>query len=121
MIRDRLAQLNVGDTAAELEALAEGDPGRVERDLAAIARQAAVGAVDAYWFDFTRDVWGRLDPGTGELVFDPITSGDFVPGVADLLGQVAQLVLDRGGRVVAVRGADLGEGWTGPAVARLRY
>lgn len=120
-IRDRLAALNVSDTVEELDALAEGDPGRLERDLAAIARQAAAGAVDAYWFDINRDVWGTLEAETGELVYDRSGADLFTEGVTDLLAQVALAVLDQGGRVVGVRGEDLGESWSGPALARLRY
>lgn len=119
-IREQLAALNVADTEAELEALGDGDPGRMERDLAAIARQAVSGAVDTFWFDVTRDVWGTLDPASGELTYER-TADLFAPAVSDLLAKVALLVLDQGGRVVAVRPDHLGDAWEGPALARLRY
>ncbi|HSO70118.1 MAG TPA: hypothetical protein VLQ67_10815 [Arachnia sp.] len=119
-IRGQLAELNVTDTLAELHDLGEGDPGRVERDLAAIAKQAINGAVDTIWFDVTLDIWGTLDTTNGALTYDR-NADLFAPAVSDLLAKVALLVLDQGGRVVAVRGADLGDAWDGPALARLRY
>ena len=120
-IRDRLAEQNASDTREELRELADGDPGRLERDLAAIAKQTVEGAVDTLWFDISADVWGSLDAVTGELTYDRSGADMFTPGVTDLLAQVALSVLDRGGRLVGVRGADLGDDWQGPALARLRY
>ena len=49
--------------------LAEGSAGRVERDLAAIGRLAADGAVETLWFDFTTSVNGTLDPESGAIEF----------------------------------------------------
>jgi hypothetical protein len=117
-VRGLLDELNVADTKAELAALADGDPGSVERDLAAIARMAVKGGVDTYWFDYSAPVPGTLDPTSGELVYAEDAAA---PEASDLLAQVALLVHESGGRVVAVRPADLGEAWAGPAIARLRF
>lgn len=119
-VRDLLADLNVADAQADIAALKDGDPGVLERDLAAIARQAVAGAVDTYWFDFSAEVPGTLDAGTGDLSYHQ-GEGMFAPGVSDLLDAVASLVHERGGRVVAVRGADLPGPWVGPALAKLRF
>lgn len=93
----------------------------MERDLAAIARMAVKGGVDTYWFDFTTGVPGGLDPKTGELSYADVATAATTASVSDLLARVAQLVYESGGRVVAVRGADLGQSWDGPALARLRF
>jgi hypothetical protein len=120
-VRGLLDEVNLTDTKDELAALADGDPGILERDLAAIARLAVKGAVGTYWFDFTAPVPGSLDLTTGELAYSDVATAATTPGVSDLLARVAQLVHAAGGRVVAVRGADLGDAWHGPALARLRY
>lgn len=112
-VRELLDELNVADTRAEVAGLLDGDQANVERDLAAIARMAVKSGIDTFWFDMTTSVPGELDPITGELTYDDTGS--------DLLAPVAGLVHDNGGRVVAVRGKDLHDQWTGPALARLRF
>ncbi|KQM81209.1 hypothetical protein [Agromyces sp. Leaf222] len=124
-LREQLARLNIDEASQALGTLAEGAAGRVERDLAAIARLAADGAVEILWFDFTTSVNGTLDRETGAVEF-AVANGDgdaLVDGTpaGDLLPQLALLVIAKGGRVVTVRGEDLGEGWTGPVVAELRF
>lgn len=120
-VRGLLDELNLDDTKAEIAALKDGDPGNIERDLAAIARTAVKGGVDTYWFDVTAGVPGTLDVTTGELVYAEVATAATAAGVSDLLARVAQLVHESGGRVVAVRGSDLAEPWRGPALARLRF
>ncbi len=120
-VRGLLDEQNLADTTAEVTALKDGDPGNVERDLAAIARMAVKGGVDTYWFDFTSPVPGILDMTTGELSYADEDTAATTAGVSDLLARVAQLVHESGGRVVAVRGSDLMEPWNGPVLARLRY
>ncbi|SFR83053.1 hypothetical protein SAMN05428970_2727 [Agromyces sp. CF514] len=124
-LREQLARLNVAEASQALGALAEGTAGRVERDLAAIARLAADGAVETLWFDFTTSVNGTLDRSSGAVEFagasgDGESLADGTPA-GDLLPQLALLVLSKGGKVVTVRGDDLGEGWNEPAVAELRF
>ncbi len=120
-VRGLLDELNLGDTKEEIAELKDGDPGNIERDLAAIARMAVKGGVDTYWFDFTAGVPGTLDVTTGELSYADVATAATTAGVSDLLARVAQLVHESGGRVVAVRGSDLTEPWRGPALARLRF
>ncbi|ANJ28156.1 hypothetical protein [Agromyces aureus] len=124
-LREQLSRLNVAEAAEALDTLAEGTAGRVERDLAAIARLAADGAVETLWFDFTTSVNGTLDRETGAVEFasgngtgDALADGT---PAGDLLPQLAMLVIAKGGKVVTVRGDDLGEGWKEPAVAELRF
>ncbi|QEO14869.1 hypothetical protein FLP10_10945 [Agromyces intestinalis] len=125
-VRQQLAKLNVHEAVSQLRTLAEGSAGRVERDLAAIAREAADGAVETLWFDFTTSVNGTLDPESGAIEFasgngtgDALADGTHA---GDLLPQLALLVLAKGGKVVTVRGDDLDGGvWAGPAMAELRY
>lgn len=120
-VRGLLDELNLDDTKAEIAALKDGDPGNIERDLAAIARMAVKGGVDTYWFDFTDSEPGALDLTTGELSYADRATPAASAEVSDLRARVAQLVYETGGRVVAVRGSDLGEPWRGPALARLRF
>ena len=58
VLRGQLSSLNVNEAESALHGLAEGSAGRVERDLAAIGRLAADGAVETLWFDFTTSVNG---------------------------------------------------------------
>jgi len=125
-VRLQLAKLNIHEAVSQLQTLADGSAGRVERDLSAIAHEAVEGAVETFWFDFTTSVNGTLDResgaiefasdhGTGEALGDGRRAGDLLP-------QLALLVMSRGGRVVTVRGADLeGTAWSGPAMAELRF
>ena len=76
-------------------------PGRVERDLAAIGRLAADGAVETLWFDFTTSVNGTLDRESGAIEFataqrrgrDACSDGTHA---GDLLPQLALLVIVEG-------------------------
>lgn len=124
-LREQLARLNVAEASHALGELAEGTAGRVERDLAAIGRLAADGAVETLWFDFTTSVNGTLDRETGAVEFASANGeGDALADgtpAGDLLPQLALLVNAKGGRVVTVRGEDLGEVWSGPAMAELRF
>ncbi|WP_350348818.1 hypothetical protein ABIQ69_02465 [Agromyces sp. G08B096] len=125
-VRLQLAKLNVREAAAQLHSLTEGSAGRVERDLAAIAHEAADGAVETFWFDFTTSVNGTLDRESGAIQFasdhgagDALADGSHA---GDLLPQLALLVIAKGGKVVTVRGDDLdGSVWSGPAMAELRF
>ncbi|MBT2517761.1 hypothetical protein J7E29_09980 [Streptomyces sp. ISL-90] len=125
-VRQQLAKLNIREAESALRQLREGTAGRVERDLAAIAREAADGAVECLWFDFTTSVNGTLDResgavqfakgnGTGEELNDGTHAGDLLP-------QLALLVMAKGGKVVTVRSDDLDDDvWSGPAMAELRF
>jgi hypothetical protein len=126
VLRGQLSSLNIDEAETALHGLAEGSAGRVERDLAAIGRLAADGAVETLWFDFTTSVNGTLDHesgaiefatgnGEGEALNDGTLAGDVLP-------QLALLVMAKGGKVVTVRSDDLdGTVWSGPAMAELRY
>lgn len=125
-IREELARLNVNEAHEALRGLTEGSAGRVERDLAAIGRLAADGAVETLWFDFTSSVNGTLDQESGAIEFATGNgSGDNLPDgtvAGDVLPQLALLVIAKGGKVVTVRGEDLdGAVWSGPAMAELRF
>ncbi|MDQ0893611.1 baeRF3 domain-containing protein [Agromyces ramosus] len=125
-LRAQLSRLNISEAESALHGLSEGSAGRVERDLAAIGRLAADGAVETLWFDFTTSVNGTLDHesgaiefatgnGTGENLGDGTHAGDLLP-------QLALLVMSKGGKVVTVRSDDLdGTVWSGPAMAELRF
>lgn len=125
-VRQQLAKLNIREAEAALRQLTEGAAGRVERDLAAIAREAADGAVECLWFDFTTSVNGTLDRESGAVQFakgngagEELSDGTHA---GDLLPQLALLVMAKGGKVVTVRSDDLdGDVWSGPAMAELRF
>ncbi|MFF2275814.1 hypothetical protein [Agromyces sp. NPDC058126] len=125
-LRLQLAKLNVHEAEQTLRVLTEGTAGRVERDLAAIGREAADGAVETLWFDFTTSVNGTLDQESGAIEFasDHGSGETLVDGThaGDLLPQLALLVISKGGKVVTVRSDDLdGTVWAGPAMAELRF
>jgi hypothetical protein len=125
-VRRQLASLNVSEAKQAIHGLVEGTAGRVERDLAAIARLAADGAVETFWFDFTTSVNGTLDQETGAIRFATANGeGENLEDgtqAGDVLPQLALLVISKGGKVVTVRSDDLdGEVWSGPAMAELRY
>jgi hypothetical protein len=125
-LRQQLATLNVNEAETALHGLAEGSAGRVERDLAAIGRLAADGAVETLWFDFTTSVNGTLDRESGAIQFATANGeGDSLQDgthAGDVLPQLALLVISKGGKVVTVRSDDLdGTVWSGPAMAELRY
>jgi len=125
-LRLQLASLNINEAETALHGLTEGSAGRVERDVAAIGRLAADGAVDTLWFDFTTSVNGTLDQESGAIEFatgngegENLRDGTHA---GDLLPQLALLVISKGGKVVTVRSDDLdGSVWSGPVVAELRY
>lgn len=121
VLRDQLGKLHLANVKHDLEHLENIDQSLVERDLAAIAHLAATGGVETLWFDFTVDVFGELDPATGNLKYHPDDSGAFTPGVNELYGQIAQIVASHGGQVFAVRGSEVGEIWKSPVVAKLRF
>ncbi|MFE6965429.1 hypothetical protein ACFVAJ_09960 [Agromyces sp. NPDC057679] len=125
-LRLQLSKLNVHEAEQTLRVLTEGTAGRVERDLAAIGREAADGAVETLWFDFTTSVNGTLDQESGAIEFasDHGSGETLVDGThaGDLLPQLALLVISKGGKVVTVRSDDLdGTVWAGPAMAELRF
>ena len=125
-LRSQLATLNIREAKDAVRELTEGTAGRVERDLAAIAREAADGAVETLWFDFTASVNGTLDRESGAIQFasDNGNGATLRDGThaGDLLPQLAMLVMAKGGKVVTVRSDDLaGSGWAGPAMAELRF
>jgi hypothetical protein len=89
--------------------------GRVESDLAGLARAATFGAVDTVLVDIDDVVPGSVDEETGAVAFD--SEDDAVNyGVVD---EVARRVWLNGGRVLAVRREDIPGG--GSAAAILRY
>lgn len=121
-IRERLDGLNIAEAARRLSKRTEGSDALVERDLAAIAKAAAQGAVAEFTFDFTTAVAGRVDMSTGDLEFGPGAGGETsVAAGDDVLPLIAELVLSHGGDVFAVRGEELPESWTPPALAVLRH
>jgi hypothetical protein len=87
---------------------------RASADVATVARAATYGAVDTLLADIDEKVPGRVDEGTGA-----ITSGDDDASTYGVVDEIARRVLLAGGRVLAVRGADLPE--DGPVAAILRH
>lgn len=114
-IRESLPVLNAEKASAWVEELGNDlSRGLVATDLGDIARATAAGAVDTLVYNFTRDVLGRIDDGTGSLEYDD--SG------YDVLSRIAVKILDSGGEAVAVRPDEISADiWNQTAVARLRF
>jgi hypothetical protein len=105
--------------AAELVELAEtfdvrASQGRVAQDLTEVARYATHGAVDTIWVDLDANVPGSVDEASGAVIMTEDESDDH-----DVLDEVARRVRAAGGRVLAVRAADVPG--NGPVAAILRY
>ncbi|GAB2655492.1 hypothetical protein GCM10027169_19310 [Gordonia jinhuaensis] len=114
-IRDSLDEVNARHNNALVERIGD-DVGRglVAVDLADVARGAVAGAVDTLVYDFNIDILGTLDDTTGEIAY---TDDGY-----DLISRIATVVLDRGGRVIAVRADEISADiWNGTAVASLRF
>jgi hypothetical protein len=88
--------------------------GRASTDIATAARAATYGAVDTLLVDIDQKVPGYVDADSGAVTFDKDDASSY--GVVD---EIARRVLLSGGRVLAVRSADVPGG--GPAAAILRY
>jgi hypothetical protein len=67
-------------------------------DLTSIGEAAAAGRVATLLVEANHEVPGRIDRTTGRLVFDDLAH----PRVDDLLDDVAEIVLKKGGNVVVV-------------------
>lgn len=114
--RDVLDELNatVLSDVQELYRRRESES-RAAADLAVIARAATIGAVDTVLVDIDASVPGSIDEQTGSVEFSE--ADDAVNyGVVD---EIVRRVWRTGGRVLAVRRADVPDG--GPAAAILRH
>lgn len=106
--------------AAELALLRErldawSARGRAAVEIGDVARAATFGAVDTLLVDIETHVGGTIDAESGAI--EPADSDDdMAPGVTD---EIARRTLAAGGRVVAIRSADMPAG--GPVAALLRY
>lgn len=79
---------------------------RTTTDIADAARAATFGQVDTLFADIDEIVHGTVDDETGEVVF-----GEEGPDTYGIVDEIAVRVLKNGGRVLAVRRADIpGEG-----------
>ncbi|PZF83815.1 baeRF11 domain-containing protein [Jiangella anatolica] len=88
--------------------------GRASTDLASIARAATYGVVDTLLVDIDEKVPGFVDAESGAVTFADDDAASY--GVVD---EIARRTLLAGGRVLAVRAADVPEG--GPVAAVFRY
>jgi Bacterial archaeo-eukaryotic release factor family 11 len=93
---------------------ARASDGRASADVATVARAATAGAVDTLVVDIDQKVPGQVDEETGAVTF--AEDGAATHGVVD---EIARRVLRSGGRVLAVRNADVPGG--GSLAAILRY
>ncbi|MFO7694482.1 MAG: hypothetical protein R6V57_15460 [Vicinamibacterales bacterium] len=96
------------DFRARLRALVERfedarSKGRGADDLAQVALAAAASRVEFLLVETERRVPGRLDPASGTMTRGPLED----PRVDDLLDDLAELVLSRGGQVVVVPADDM--------------
>lgn len=123
-VRHRLDGLYAERANERLDAIADTvSSGLVATDLGDIARAASHGMVDTLLFDFTVDIYGRIDPDSGAV--ERVGEGertlpDGTPAY-DLLSQIAVLVLRQGGTVLALRDEEVSHLiWNSVAVAQLR-
>jgi hypothetical protein len=88
---DRLSRLVERFGAAKNEELGSAD-------VAEIARAAAAGRVATLLIEADREIWGHLDPVSGAIEFASLED----PGVGDLLDDLSEHALKKGGEVVIV-------------------
>lgn len=89
--QDRLTQL--------VEEFEQGKPGGLVGDhLGQIAFDAVSGRVKTLLVESDREVPGHIDASSGRIEFDDISH----PQIDDLLDDLAELVLNKGGQVVVV-------------------
>lgn len=110
-VLDAIYATQVEETLRRLDDLASR--GRSATEIGDVARAATFGAVDTALVDIEADVPGEIDETTGA-----ITAGS-APQGGQVVDEIARRVLLSGGRVLAVRGEDLGG--RGVALAILRY
>jgi hypothetical protein len=90
------------------------EQGRASTDVVTLARAAIRGAIDTLMADIDVKLPGFVDDETGAVTFAQDDAASY--GVVD---EIARQVLLSGGRVLAVRAADVPHG--GPVAAILRY
>jgi hypothetical protein len=112
-VLDRLYAVELADLAQLVDQ--RSSQGRAAFDLSDVARFATIGAVGTVVLDVDAHVPGTVDDATGAVEFAEQASTETY-GVTD---EIARRVLRHGGRVVAVRAADVPLG--GAAAAILRY
>jgi hypothetical protein len=67
-------------------------------DVAEIARAAATGRVATLLIEADREIYGHFDPESGAIEFASLDD----PGVGDLLDDLSEHALKKGGKVVIV-------------------
>lgn len=104
--------------AAEIEeqkarfAVREGER-RTTTDVADAARAATFGQIDTLFADIDEVLHGTVDDATGEVQF-----GEEGPDTYGIVDEIAARVLNSGGKVLAVRRADIPGGGTLAAILR---
>ncbi|QDO88993.1 hypothetical protein FNH13_12220 [Ornithinimicrobium ciconiae] len=123
-VRAELAKIHAERADSRLHTIADTvSSGLVATDLVDIATAATRGLVDTLIFNFTVDIYGRIDEVTGAV--ERVRDGErALPGgtaAYDLLSQIALMVLRQGGTVLAVRDDEVSHLiWNSVAVAQLR-
>jgi len=76
--------------------------GKVESDLAAVARLSVAGRIRLLLTEKERTIWGLFDPATGSV--EVIQEGGADPGgsAVDLVDEIAEISLQHGGRALAL-------------------
>ena len=72
--------------------------GKGEADLSAVCRLAVAGRIRLLLTEHGRNAWGRFDRDTGHMELIREGGDDPGPGASDLLDEVAEVVLEKGGR-----------------------
>ena len=78
--------------------------GKGEADLAGVARLAVAGRIRLLLTEHGRNVWGRFDRHTGEMEFIREGGEDPGPEAVDLLDEIAEVVMEKGGRSLILSG-----------------
>ena len=125
-IREHLDEIYTQRVSAELDRIAnDTSAGLVATELVDITRGAGAGMVDTFLFNVEESIPGSLDENTGEIItldVDGEDDDEETPQPTNLLSQISVLVLDHGGRVLAIRDEEAGHSiWNHVAIAHLRH
>lgn len=78
--------------------------GKGEADLASVSRLAVAGRIRLLLTEHGRNAWGRFDRNTGEMELIREGGEDPGPEAVDLLDEVAEVVMEKGGRSLILSG-----------------
>ena len=101
IVRERVLE-KIGVALDLWEKARSGEKGA--SDLAEVARLAVAGRIRLLLTEHGRNIWGRFDRNTGEMELIREGGADPGPEAVDLLDEIAEVVIEKGGRSLILSG-----------------